>query len=140
MRIEFTPFHQYAKEIILASKRHEKKEGEVDWEGYLEESKRGECVIATMWNDNVLIGYNIFLLQNNPHNRLQTEAQNVAFWVDPQYRGANSVRLMRQSHNEIKNIGINKIFYVMDDPRIGKLLERSGFHPTHTVWELKDNE
>ena len=142
MMFEAKAFHEVATDVITASKAHEVRQKDdifVDWEGYLQESLQGTCITFTMRDDaGKLIAYNMFLITSDPHRKNRIEAQNQMIWVAPEHRGKASVRFMRDCHEWLKNKQINNVVYVMSDERIGKLLEKSGFKPTHTVWSLNN--
>lgn len=142
MRWDFVPLHVVAGEIAPNIERHyaEMSEGDeygcpnIDWDTYLHASMAGQCVVVTLRDKGVLVGYSAYTISRNPRYKHLIEATGSGLFIEKKYRGRYGLPLLRKADEYLKNIGINETNYIIGGERVGRLLERHGYKSTYKVY------
>lgn len=151
MIYSFVPFHEIAAEYIPQTPRWYEEILEkvddyalnVDWEYYIRLSLAGYCFAALIRDedDNSIQGHAVYVVSDNPRHKHIISASSDAVFIEEEHRASKAVPLLKFAHNSLQVMGVKEINYVWSDKRLGELLEKLEFSPTHTVWckKLGDN-
>lgn len=142
MIYDFVPFHLVAEEIAKNLENHyddvdlkdDYGRPNLDWDAYLQLSLAGMCKVLTVKDDDKLIGYSCFCINNNLNHKGFIEASNTGIFVNKEYRGKIILEIIRKSDEYLKELGVMEIIYVLNDDRIGALLKRAKYKAKHIVW------
>lgn len=145
MKFLILPYHAVEDEIKAMSKQLydeslERKETDafaVNWKYYRALSISGNLLATIALKGREIAAFAVYTVSVDPlHGKLQ--AANEVFYVDKEHRGKTSLKFLRKSDELLKGKGIETIAYVLSNNRLGKLLARNGYKPTHTVWSLNN--
>ena len=147
MKFMILPYHAVEDHIKATAKdlydesfeRKERDAFAVNWDYYHALSLSGNLLasIALIEEERRIVAYAVYSVSVDPlHGELQ--AANDVFYVDKEHRGKMPLQFLRKSDELLKDKGINNISYVLSDERLGKLLARAGYKPTHTVWSTNN--
>lgn len=119
--------------------RGDQFELDVDWDVYETLERKGILHITTVRNDNMLIGYCIFIITQHAHYKKERFANNDIFFLHEDYRkGLIGYKLLKKSIDFIKKNGIkNFTITVKLSKDYPKLLERIGFKPVEKVYMME---
>lgn len=142
---DLLPLHRVYKEIIPNIPRHytEMTDGDeygvpdIDWDLYLTLSERNKCVVVTVRDNGKLVGYSVYTLGNNPRYRDIREAGSAGIFLEKEYRGELSHRLIQKADEYLQKIGIQETHYILSDDRVGRLLGRDGYKSKYKMWSKR---
>ena len=142
IEFDFIRAHDAMLEIAEMVSAHEQEvrdygDVNVDWNYYLSSSMSGQCLAVVVKDDGHLIGYSVFMIDNNPNHRHIIEANNVGIFLIKKYRGKIGLEMFDYAQKRLSQMGVNEINYMVKSDRIGKLLGRMGYEPEHTLWSIK---
>lgn len=137
------PFHAVADHVAKNLPTHYQDVGkkddygppDLDWEYYLQASHQGLCFAVTATDSGDIVAYSVFFISNNANHKTFIEASNGGFFIQEEYRGR--LDLIGNAHRLLKPLGVHEINYLLNDDRIGKLLTRKGYEPTHKLWRIR---
>lgn len=146
MQYECVPFHKIGHEIAKNVVSHyedvKKKEGllspDVDWKGYIELSDAGQCVAFIAKDGDKLVGYAVFVISNDMNHKSVIEASNTALFVNKEYRTKITKDFMKFAHDKLLESGLSRISYMVNDDRLGRLLQSAGLKNTHKLWTIEN--
>ena len=147
MKFMVLPFHAVEDHIRATAKdlydesieRREDDAFAINWDYYHSLSISGNLLvtIALIEEEKKIVAYSVYsVFHDTLHGQLK--ATNEVFYVEKAYRGKMSFKLLKKSDELLKEKGIENIAYILSDERLGKLLSRNGYKPTHTVWSVNN--
>lgn len=103
-------------------------------------SKNGALRIYTARKENVLVGYNVFVVRGHPHYRASVSAnQDIIFLNDKMREGFAGYRFMKWCDDQLKREGVQTIYqHVRITRNFGPLLERMGYRLMDLIY-AKEN-
>lgn len=101
----------------------------VNWDYYRILENSGLLNITTLRDDDTLVGFEAFLIGAHPHASDTIVAQELAVYVHPNYRGLDSLRMMRFAENAAKERGARYCIVSARGGNLLKLLPRRGYKP-----------
>lgn len=142
---DFVPLHDVAHEIQPNVERHyaEMSDGddygppEIDWETYLQASRIGLCRVVTVRDNGVLVGYSVYSIGRNLRYKNLIEASSDGIFLEKEYRGELSIRLLNKADEYLSNLGVKETNYTESDDRLGRLLARSGYQSKYKIWSKR---
>lgn len=112
---------------------------DVNWSMYKNLESKNMLHITTVRNDELLVGYCVFVLTHLAHYQNEKVANNDVFFLHKDYRkGLAGYKLLKKSIDFIKKRGVNIILMTVklskDYPQIFK---RLGFKPIEKVYSME---
>jgi hypothetical protein len=142
MIYDFVPFEDVGEEIARnleahyndADSRDDYGRPDLDWPAYITLSREGKCGAVIARNDGELIAYSVFIIGMNINHKQIAEALNTGFFIAEKWRGKITNEFLRKSDEYLKEIGVDRINYVLSDDRLGQLLKRKGYKSKFITW------
>lgn len=110
---------------------------DIDWDYYIEAGHSGFCKVVTMRDKGHLVGYAVFMINNNPRHKKRIEAFCEGLFIEKQYRGKLAINFLQKCHEFMKKIGIHEANFLICDEKIGRFLAMNGFMETKRLWSIK---
>lgn len=128
-------------EQILADNYEETKHFDepldIDWNMYLL-IPTFTCFILRN-TDNRIVGILFFVVTSYPHLKELLMAQQVTFYIEPEYR-MNAFKMLQISEQHMSDNNVNIIVQsARFDSRFGKLLEHKGYEPQDITFTKRLN-
>lgn len=109
---------------------------DIDWDYYLSASIQGLCHVVSAWDGKDIIAYLIFVISDEPlHTGTKTAAVQV-FWVDKKHKGLGT-KMLKKSIECMKEMGADRITNEVEGERLGRFMEKLGFAPVRTVYQME---
>lgn len=144
--IKLYPFHLVSDEIAKNAEDHYQQviedittRPQIDWEYFLNLSQTGQCVATVLIIDNEFRGYSVYTIGSDPLFKNKIEAHGTAFYIQPDYR-KYARNFFKESHKLLEEYGVVNINYMLNNPRLGKFMERIGFKPKYTIWSTENGQ
>lgn len=109
----------------------------IDWNFAFQASAAGQLWSVVAADDDGIAGISIWQLTENPRHKHILEASCFGVFVEPRKRGKLSITLMQRAEDVMKDMGAHEITYVVSNPKIEKILSRSGYAPSYRVWSKR---
>ena len=112
---------------------------DIDWSVYFKMHELGlmRAYAARGRADNALLGYAVFFLCTNPHNRGSLQAQQDAIFIDKPHRGFGA-SFIQWCDEQLKREGVQVVRHqVHAAHNWGKLLERQGYELEDLVYSKR---
>jgi GNAT superfamily N-acetyltransferase len=100
-----------------------------NWERYLRLSHMDKLATLAAYDDDKLVGYSIFFLEEHIHYEDNIIARNDVLFLHPEYRkGMTGIKLIKASEDMLSNMGVSKIFWHIKYSRdFRSILYRMGY-------------
>lgn len=108
-----------------------------DWDRYIQMDEAGLLQVATVRDEDALIGYSIDIITPHMHYKNDLFAMNDVLYVRPEYRGKGAgVRLIKYSMEKMKERGVSVVHMHMKlSNDFGPLMERLGYNEIERIYE-----
>lgn len=109
---------------------------EPDVDVYRALAAAGRLHITGARQGSKLVGYNVLLLQPNPHYRTVLVAFDDMYYLHPLYRkGLAGVRLVQETVKMLRAKGVRRVLYQSNDKKpMDRLFRYLGFERNYTIW------
>ena len=100
-----------------------------DWDRYNELNSLGKLSIVCAYDDEKIVGYSVFFLNEHIHYKNNIIANNDVLFLSPEYRlGMTGIKLIKYSEMILQQLGVSKvIWHVKQAKDFRKLLHRMGY-------------
>lgn len=125
MIYEFIPAHEAGEDIAKKLKDHSKglsRPINLDWDYYIESSYSGRIWAVTARDKGDLIGYAVYIIDNNPNHKTVKEAHSIGIYIEPPYRGKISINLMKKATSFLEDIGVQQVHYTLECKKLARFL------------------
>ena len=108
-----------------------------DWDKYGRLQEQGNFLCFTARDDNKLIGYAWFFVDNHLHYKDNLFAQNDIFFISKDHRGKmTGIRLLKYCEDFLRDIGVDILHMrVKLINNFGEILERIDYTKVENVYE-----
>ncbi len=140
---DFVPLHKMVHEIAPhverfyadAKDENDQRVPLVDWGLYMEASFTGQCVVVTARDGGKLVGYNAFIIGNNPRHSDTVMATSQSLYVEKEYRSRGvGNALIEKADEYLHKLGVKETKYINDKKSFGRWMMKKGYRPEATVW------
>ena len=100
-----------------------------DWDRYNELNSLGKLSIVAAYDNEKIVGYSVFFLNEHIHYKNNIIANNDVLFLAPEYRlGMTGIKLIKYSEMILQQLGVSKvIWHVKQAKDFRKLLHRMGY-------------
>lgn len=113
------------------------REGGIDlaWDSYFQMERAEILFVMTARADRKLVGYFIGIIMPNLHNRRKLSAVSDMYFLHPEYRGHDGIRMFREVENYWRALGVKLATITCKVTReYGRIFERLGWHLEEKVF------
>lgn len=105
---------------------------DINYESYINIQEAGNLVLTTCRKDGELIGYTVFIVSPNIHNKTCLTAYEDLYYIRKQYRkGRIGIRLFQHAEECLKKRGVKRIILTtkvhLDNSKLFEYLDYSYF-------------
>jgi GNAT superfamily N-acetyltransferase len=107
---------------------------------YVAAEMRGMIKTYVARIDGIIVGYAIYIVDTALNWMQSLQAQQTAFFVDPNYRVSTiGTRLLRLSEEALEKLGVQMVLQQQftKHPALGRLLEHEGYEQSSIVWQKR---